>query len=177
VALNGGGSSGPGTLTYAWTITGQPGNATGAYVPSITSPNSVTATLNVHRAGTYTVSLFVSNGLPPGPSNTATRVITVTANAITFTTMKSRFVSLGCTGCHSSGSVTPPSWVDETVGGLTLFQRVTARVNATDPAQSNIVRCPSRGDCGMGQQTGFTNSNLTNYNEFLNWVMSGAPNN
>src|SRR4029077_2273560 len=138
---------------------------------------SATATLNVHRAGTYTVSLFVSNGLPPGPSNTATRTITVNANGITFTTMKSRFVSLGCTGCHSSGSVTPPSWVDETVGGLTLYQRVTARVNATDPAQSFIVRCPSQGDCGMGQQTGFTNSNLTNYNEFLNWVMSGAPNN
>jgi hypothetical protein len=91
--------------------------------------------------------------------------------------MKSRFVTLGCTGCHSSGSVTPPSWVDETVGGLTLFQRVTARVNATDPAASLIARCPSQGDCGMAQQGGFTNSNLTNYNEFLNWIMSGAPNN
>jgi hypothetical protein len=177
VALNGSGSTGPGTLTYSWSITGQPGNASGAYTPSITSPTSVSATLNVHRAGVYTVSLFVSNGLPPGPSNTATRTITVNANGITFTTMKARFVSLGCTSCHSSGSVTPPSWVDETVGGLTLFQRVTARVNATDPAQSFIVRCPSQGDCGMGQQTGFTNSNLTNYNEFLNWIMGGAPNN
>jgi mono/diheme cytochrome c family protein len=177
VALNGGGSTGPGTLTYSWSITAQPGNATGAYTPTITSPTSVTATLNVHRAGVYTVSLFVSNGLPPGASNTATRTITVNANAITFTTMKSRFVSLGCTGCHSAGSVVPPSWVDETVGGLTLYQRVTARVNATDPALSPIVKCPSRGDCGMGQQGGFTNSNLTNYNEFLNWIMSGAPNN
>jgi hypothetical protein len=177
VALNGSASTGPGTLTYSWSITAQPGNATGAYVPTITSPTSASTTLNVHRAGVYTVSLFVSNGLPPGPSNTATRTITVNANAITFTTMKSRFVSLGCTGCHSSGSVTPPSWVDETVGGLTLYQRVTARVNATDPAQSFIVRCPSQGDCGMGQQTGFTNSNLTNYDEFLNWIMSGAPNN
>jgi hypothetical protein len=177
VALNGTGSTGPGTLTYSWSITGQPGNAIGSYTPTISSPTSAAATLNVHRAGVYTVSLFVSNGLPPGPSNTATRTITVNANAITFTTMKSRFVTLGCTGCHSSGSVTPPSWVDETVGGLTLFQRVTARVNATDPAASLIARCPSQGDCGMAQQGGFTNSNLTNYNEFLNWIMSGAPNN
>jgi len=29
----------------------------------------------------------------------------------------------------------------------------------------------------MAQQGGFTNSNLANYNEFLNWIMSGAPNN
>jgi len=177
VALNGGGSTGPGTLTYSWSITAQPGNATGAYTPSITNPTSASATLNVHRAGVYTVSLFVSNGLPPGASNTATRTITVNANAITFTTMKGRFVSLGCTGCHSSGSISPPSWVDETVSGQTLYQRVLGRVNATDPAQSLIVRCPSQGDCGMAQQGGFTDSNRTNYNEFLNWVMSGAPNN
>jgi hypothetical protein len=67
--------------------------------------------------------------------------------------------------------------VDETVGGLTLYQRVIARVDATNTAASLIVRCPSQGDCGMGQQTGFTNSNLANYNEFLNWIISGAPNN
>jgi hypothetical protein len=178
VALNGSGSTGPGTLTYLWSITAQPATATGAYAATITSPNSVAATLNVHRAGVYTVSLFVSNGLPPGPSNTATRTITVNANAITFTTMKSRFVTLGCTGCHSSGSVTPPSWVDETVGGLTLYQRVIARVDSTNTAASLIVRCPSQGDCGMAQQSGFYNStSLTNYNEFLNWIISGAPNN
>jgi hypothetical protein len=178
VALIGSGSTGPGTLTYSWSITAQPGNATGAYVATISSPTSVNATLNVHRAGIYTVSLFVSNGLPPGPSNTATRTITVNANAITFTTMKARFVSLGCTSCHSSGSTTPPSWVDETVGGLTLYQRVTNRVDLTNTAASLIVRCPSQGDCGMGQQSGFYNStSLTNYNEFLNWIISGAPNN
>jgi len=176
VALNGNASTGPGTLTYSWSITGQPVNATGSYAPSISSPTSAAATLNVHRAGVYTVSLFVSNGLPPGASNTATRTITVNANAITFTTMKNRFITLGCTSCHVAGSVSPPSWVDEPTAGA-LYARVLARVNATDPAASLIVRCPSQGDCGMAQQGGFTNSNLTNYNEFLNWVMSGAPNN
>jgi len=177
VALNGSASTGPGTLTYSWSITSQPGNAIGAYVPTITNANSVSATLNVHRAGPYTVSLFVSNGLPPGPSNTATRTITVNANAITFTTMKSRFVSLGCTSCHIAGSVSPPSWVDEPTPGA-LYSRVLARVDANNPAASLIVRCPSQGDCGMGQQSGFYNTtSVTNYNEFLNWIMSGAPNN
>jgi hypothetical protein len=174
VPLNGSASTGPGALTYSWSVIGAPGSATGSYAASISNASSFSATLNVHRVGTYTVQLFVSNGLPPGPSNTDTRVITVNANGITFATMTSRFVSLGCTGCHFSGSVTPPSWVNETVGGLTLYQRVLARVNLTDPAQSLIVRCPAQGDCGMGQQGGFTDANSTNYLEFLNWIMGGA---
>jgi len=29
----------------------------------------------------------------------------------------------------------------------------------------------------MGQQTGFNGGNTTNYTEFLNWIISGAPNN
>jgi mono/diheme cytochrome c family protein len=177
ISLIGSASTGPGTLTYTWSIISAPVDATGAYTASIASPSSVVTTLTVHRAGIYTVQLFVSNGLPPSPSNTATRVITVNANAITFTTMKSRFVSLGCTGCHSAGSTVPPSWVDETVGGLTLYQRVTARVDSTNTTASLIVRCPAQGNCGMGQQTGFTNANSTNYTEFLNWIISGVPNN
>jgi hypothetical protein len=178
IALNGSASTGPGTLSYSWSIISQPVNATGSYAASIASPSSVSTTLTVHRAGAYTVQLFVSNGLPPGPSNTATRTITVNANAITFTTMKSRFVSLGCTGCHSTpGTATRPSWEDVTDGGLTLHQRVIARVNSTDPTQSFIVRCPAQGDCGMGQQGGFTNANPANYTEFLNWIMGGALNN
>jgi mono/diheme cytochrome c family protein len=182
ISLNGSGSAGPGTLTYTWSVIGAPPDATSSYAPAIASPSSVSTTLTVHRAGIYTVQLFVSNGLPPGPGNTATRTITVNANGITFTTMKTRFVSLGCTGCHSSGSITPPSWVDETVviSGVptTLYQRVTARVDSTNPAASLIVRCPSIGNCGMGQQPGFFGStNPTNYSEFLNWIISGAPDN
>jgi len=181
ISLTGSASTGPGTLTYTWSIISAPVDATGAYTASIASPSSVSTTLTVHRAGIYTVQLFVSNGLPPGASNTATRTITVNANAITFTTMKSRFVSLGCTGCHSSGSVTPPSWVDETVvvsgTPLTLYQRVTNRVDSINTTASLILRCPAQGDCGMGQQTGFTNANSANYTEFLNWIISGVPNN
>jgi hypothetical protein len=177
VGLNGSASTGPGTLSYTWSVISQPGTATGSYVASITSPNSVTATLNVHRVGSYTVQLFVSNGLPPGPSNTSTRTIIVSANALPFSTIKTRFVSLFCTTCHVTGSVNPPSWVDEPTTAA-LYARVFARVNTTDPALSLIVRCPAEGWCGMGQQnTFFGNANPTNYSEFLNWIVGGAPNN
>jgi hypothetical protein len=139
--------------------------------------NSVSATLNVHRVGSYTVQLFVSNGLPPGPSNTSTRTIIVSANALPFSTLKTRFVSLFCTTCHVTGSTNPPSWVDEPTTAA-LYARVFARVNTTDPATSLIVRCPAEGWCGMGQQnTFFGNANPTKYSEFLNWIVGGAPNN
>jgi len=192
VGLDGSASTGPGTLTYTWSVTAQPGNATGAYVPTITNANSVSATLNVHRAGAYQVQLVVSNGLP-GPG-TALRNITVNANGITFTTMIHRLGNgvvdagnLGCTGCHVATSVTPPSWDVNDPDRASLYARVTARVNATDPARSLIVTCPAEStqslDCHnppaalMGQQTGFNGGNTTNYTEFLNWIISGAPNN
>ena len=180
ISLVGSASTGPGTLTYTWSVIAKPANATGSYLPTIASPSSVNTTLTVHRKGLYTVQLVVDNGLPPGPSNTATRDITVNVTAgNAFTNMKSTFVSRGCTsaGCHQSGSTIPPSWVDETVGVLTLYQRVTARVNGTDPASSLIVTCPSDGLCGMGQQTGFHDADVTSYTQFLNWIIDGAQNN
>ena len=180
IALSGSASTGPGTLTYSWSVIAAPGNATGSYAPSIASPSSVNTTLTVHRRGLYTVRLFVDNGLPSGPSNTADRDITVNVTSgNTFTDMKSTFVSRGCTGagCHVSGSTVPPSWVDETVGVLTLYQRVTARVNGTDPANSSIVVCPSGGACGMGKQPGFHDADVSSYTQFLNWIIDGAQNN
>jgi mono/diheme cytochrome c family protein len=177
IALNGAASTGPGTLAYSWTVTGVPGNATGAYAPSIDSASSSATTLRVRRKGTYTVSLSVTNGLPPGPGNTATRTITVNvASGNTFTNVKNAFVNRGCTGCHVTGSTSPPSWDTDVVGGLTLYQRVTARVSA-DPAQSLILTCPSDGTCGMGQQAGFHGGDLSSYSLFLNWIMDGTPNN
>jgi hypothetical protein len=183
IALDGSGSAGPGSLTYSWSLTGAPGNATGSYAPLIASPSSVSTTLTVHRAGTYTVQLFVSNGLPPGPSNTATRqiVVNVPANA-TFTNVAATFPARNCTqaGCHVAGSTSPPSWVSgDVVGGLTLYQRVTARVGASglqDPATSFLITCPAEG-CAMPQQTGFFDGDTSSYTLFLNWIIGGALNN
>jgi mono/diheme cytochrome c family protein len=180
ITLNGSASTGPGTLTYTWSIISQPGNATGAYVPTIANASAVSTTLTVRRTGVYTVQLFVSNGLPPGPSNTGTRTITVqVAAGNTFTLMKNTFVSRGCTtgGCHDGGTTTP-SWEDEVHLGQTLHQRVFARVTASglaDPATSLIITCPSQG-CAMSQQTGFHSSDTSSYTQFLNWIINGAPN-
>jgi len=163
-------------LTYTWSVTAPARKRDGAYVPTITNANSVSATLNVHRAGGYQVQLVVSNGLP-GPG-TAVRNITVNANAITFTTMITRLGNgapgpgnLGCTGCHVATSVTPPSWDVNDPNRAALYARVTARVNGTDPARSLIVTCPAEStqslDCHnppaalMGQQTGFNGGNTT----------------
>jgi hypothetical protein len=99
------------------------------------------------------------------------------AGGNTFTNVKGTFVSRGCTGCHVSMSTSPPSWIDETVSGLTLHQRVTARVDATDPANSLMLICPAEGTCGMGQQNGFHAGDLSSYSLFLNWIMDGTPDN
>jgi hypothetical protein len=181
LALVGSASTGPGTLAYSWSVFSQPGNATGAYAANIASVSSVNTTLTVHRKGTYVVQLFVDNGLPPGPSNTASRTITVNvASGNTFTAMKTTFVNRGCTaaGCHQSGSTAPPSWVDETVSALTLYQRVLARVaDPGNPANNLILICPAEGTCGMGQQPGFHDLDVSSYAQFLNWVIDGTPNN
>ena len=178
ISLDGSASTGPGTLTYAWTVTAAPGDATGSYAPSIASASSASTSLTVHRAGSYTVQLVVDNGLPQGAGNTDTRNITVNVTP-TFTQVKATLVSRGCTagGCHSSGSTVPPSWVDETVTGQTLYQRVLADVSAAAPATSLMVVCPAEGTCGMGQQTGFHTGDTTSYLQFLNWIIGGALNN
>jgi len=195
VGLNGSASTGPGTLTYSWTIISSPvaNGVNGSYQPSISNASSAIATLNVHRAGLYTVQLFVSNGLPPGPSNTATRNITVvvppadifgsTGNPNTSVGVAGIFQTngRGCTGCHD-GSFATPSWIDS--GSPTLYTRVTSGfVNTTDPARSLILACPSEGSqvcaslAGMPQQSGFTDADSSSYNVILNWIIGGAPNN
>jgi len=177
IALNGSGTTGPGTLTYSWSVFSQPGNATGSYAATITNATSVAATLNVHRPGTYVVRLIVDNTLPQGPGNTAFRTITVSANASTFTTLKSNFTALGCTGCHfTPGTAARPSWEDVTDGGATLYGRVTALVNSNDPTQSRFLICPSHGCTGgMPQQSGFGVTNTNVYTAFLNWIIGGVP--
>lgn len=203
VTLDGSGSSGPGTLTYAWTLLSSPGTATGSYVPAIASASSATTTLTVRRAGTYQVQLSVDNGLGP---NTVTRSFTVAVpstgvaalgnRAPTFTNVKSVLQNAGgCGSCHLY-SISPVPFVavgtnaspagaapafDNAVdsSGFSLYQRITARTNATDPAQSRFLECPSH-SCNAGTmpaQAGFQPGDLNDYNLFLNWIIGGAPNN
>jgi hypothetical protein len=195
--LNGSASTGPGTLTYSWSVTVQAPNATGSYAATVTNASSVAATLNVHRTGTYTIQLFVSNGLPPGASNTATRSITVQVPAADHfgatgipandTGVALTFANRGCTSCHVNGGAASPSWTDETVASQSLFTRVTSGfIDLTNPARSLILTCPSESTQGadclgastiMGQQSGFTDSDPSSYTLILNWIISGGTNN
>jgi K319L-like, PKD domain len=186
VGLNGSASSGPGTLTYSWSVIAQPGNATGSYAPSLSSSTAVSPTLTVRRKGVYTVQLVVDNGLPQGPSNTATRTITASVAAGNAFTANVIPALVPCTSCHVSGGSAVPSWKDEPVGGRSLYQRLVIDapnpdffVNTTDPAMSFILVCPGEGTCDatMGQRSGFHGGNTADYVTIMNWIIDGAPNN
>jgi hypothetical protein len=162
------------------------------------SPTSANTTLRITALGSYTVTLFVSNGLPPNPSNTATVTFTAVANGTTFSQVwpllqdpAVNAAGLGCaTACHA-GTGDPgvnvgaaPGWA--VAGNVnTLYSRVILRVNTTTPKLSLFLLNPSNSSAspnlnghGGGLQTGFNLSNVhNNYDLFLNWIMGGAPNN
>lgn len=185
VALDGTASSGPGTLTYAWTVTGGPAGS------SITNANASTATLNVRTTGVYTVQLVVDNGLPQGAGNTATRTITATANA-TFTQVKAAFASAGCQGggCHDAAAGSPavnaglpPAWTEPPAG---VHGRAFARVNTGSPTSSLLLlnpSCDSSAPNGNGHGGGclggfdHVGNDFSLYNLFLTWIVGGAPDN
>ena len=174
VALDGTASSGPGTLTYSWSVTSGPGGT------SITNATLASATLNVATVGPYVVQLVVDNGLPQGAGNTSTRTITATANS----TFQANVVPVfqGCLGggCHSSGTA-QPDW--ETASGL--HARVFARVNTGSPTLSLLLLNPSNNSSapngnghGGGLRAGFGLAGVfSNYNLFLTWIVGGAPDN
>ena len=190
VALDGTASTGPGILTYAWTVTSGPAGS------SITNANQSTATLNVATVGTYNVQLVVDNGLPQGAGNTATRTITVSAAAnATFTNIATVFGNLGCTGCHVAGNDEPgvnsgvaPAWTNPPAG---LYTRVFNRVDTGSPTSSLLLLNPSNngsapntvgagaGHHGGGLRSGFDHggNDFATYDQFLTWIVNGAPNN
>jgi hypothetical protein len=77
IPLNG--SQSIGATTYSWTVFGPPGPL--GTPPSITSPNSVAATLNVFNVGTYVVQLQVADGA--GSTDTVQQTIFVGETPIT----------------------------------------------------------------------------------------------
>ncbi len=196
VTLDGSGSSGPGTLTYSWSIVSQPTNATGTFAASVASASSQTTTLTVHRTGTYVVQLSVDNGLGP---DVASRTITVGVPAgSTFTAVRTLLQDgAQCGSCHIWGSSPVPAvalgagqpYWDSAVdtNGTSLYNRVLLRAlvsdpssaNTTNPSGSRLLECPSLG-CNAGSmapQPGFHTGDFSNYNVFLNWIVGGAPNN
>jgi PKD repeat protein len=189
-------ASGPGTLTYQWSVTSGPSGS------SITNSTSQSATLNIVNDGSYTVQVFVDNGaLSTG--TTVTKTITVTANR-TFTQVSAVFTDpvYLCTGCHSyaNGAANPdpatnsglaPSWANELdSNGKTLYQRVRDRVNLGTPDRSLLLLNPLNVNNGFndnpiippnltphGGGTMFADTNESGYITFLTWIIGGALNN
>lgn len=185
LSLSSAGSSSGGGVTYSWSITSQPAAATGSYVATLSSSSAANPTLTVHRIGAYDLELSVDNG---SGAVVATKTITVGVPANrTFTNVKAVLTNPAeCNSCHDLGSTAfvpvgggQPSWTNVSDGsGNTLYQRVAARADLTNPAQSLLVDCPSNGCRTMGSgHTGFGGGDFSNYNLFLDWIIGGALNN
>jgi hypothetical protein len=196
ITLNGGASSGPGTLTYLWQVLSGP---TGS---SIDSPTASSATLHVITTGTYRVQLTVGNS-PLSGGTSVFKDITVSANA-TFAQVKAVFTnptySCASAGCHAIGnpppcrnvnSGLPPSWEDFTdacVPGKTLYQRVVERATTNDGTIYNNLLLlnalgssapPNNGPppaaAGHGGGAPFPNTSDAGYITFLTWIIGGTP--
>lgn len=183
------GSSSGGGTTYSWSITSQPDSSVN-YAASLSSASAASPTLTVHRAGNYTLQLIVDNGTGPA---TATKTIAVGVPAsATFANVKSVLTSPSACGmCHLWGSSPVPAmspgagqpWWDDLpdTNGDSLYTRVVARTNATNPTVSRLLDCPSHGCNSMTSATangipGFdSGASVATYNIFLNWIVGGTP--
>jgi hypothetical protein len=188
VSLDGNASSGVQPLSFAWSVTSQPDSTNGA--ATLSSTTTAAPTLTVRATGSYTVRLQVTDSASNTAATTNTFSVTPT-NGTTFATMTSNFVSLGCTGCHSTGnpaaadpannSGSPPSWENvNDVNGKTLWRRVFQRVVVGNPSSSLLYQNPTNSDPlghGGGCRPGFgcDATGSANATTFSNWITSGGP--
>lgn len=185
VSLDSTGSSSGGGVTYAWSITSQPGTATGSYVATLSSTSAANPTLTVHRAGSYDLRLSVDNGTGAAVA-TKTITVQVPVASRSFAAVKAVLTNPAeCNACHDLGATAfvpvgggQPSWTDvNDLSGNSLYQRAAARADdLTNPAASLLVTCPANGCRTMGTgHTGFGGGDFGNYNLFLNWIIGGTP--
>ncbi len=184
ISLDSTGSSSGGGVTYTWSITSQPGNATGSYVGTLSSTSAANPTLTVRRAGSYDLQLSVDNGTGAA---VATRTINVLVPVASRSFAAVRAVvtdPAGCNACHDLGATAfvpvgggQPSFTDiSDLGGNSLHARVSARGDPTNPAASLLIDCPANGCRTMGAgHVGFGPIDFSNYNLFLNWIIGGTP--
>jgi PKD repeat protein len=184
VSLDSTGSSSGGGVTYTWAITSQPGTATGSYLGALSSTSAANPTLTVHRAGSYDLQLTVDNGTGPAVA-TKTITVAVPVASRSFAAVKAVVTSpAACNACHDLGSTAfvplgggQPSFTDiNDLSGNSLYTRVAARADLTNPATSLLVDCPANGCRTMGSgHAGFGGGDFSNYNLFLNWIIGGTP--
>ncbi len=169
--LSGSVTSGVPTLTYSWSAT--PSASGGAPSCSVVTPGQ-NVSLSTTGVGNCDVTLTVTNGL--NPSSSMTHTVSVGPFYTFAANVAPVFTNAGCTGCHvAPGTAGQPDWTNDSG----LFSRIVA-ANVVNTGR--LLTCPSAGCNTMGGgQPGFTNgpppTNAANYDIFLTWINSGAPNN
>ena len=182
--------------TYAWTLVSGPTGAT------LTNQSSAQATFTATANGTYVVQLVASNGTTQGAPARLTIVVDsalpIAPSAIRFADIKAvlQSTNAGCTnaGCHTPGGtgVVPPLFYTNTdrngdgiVGDATddlwFYTEVRSRINFTDIVASAILRKPAGNHHNGALRPGFNTTvapgqaSRSNYDLFVNWILSGAP--
>ena len=126
------GSPSVGATTYSWSVFGPPGPL--GTPPSITNPNSASATLNVFNVGTYVVQLQVTDGA--GSSDTVQKTIFVGETAIT----ASFTPATGSSQLTFSGN---PARGPITLTSTSIGNPTTCRWQVFGPAGATLVTPPT----------------------------------
>jgi mono/diheme cytochrome c family protein len=135
--------------------------------------------------GTYIITLKVSNALGSDSDSVAYTVSSGAADqtALTFADdIRPLLATQTCTSCHSSGPGGVPGipvyWsdeIDDDGKGVTLYQRVMARVNLKEPENSRLLARPTSLTHGGGLLLNMANAqDAADYNTIVNWIREGA---
>ena len=183
--------------SYQWSlVSGPAGGAT------LSSSSGAQITFTASQSGTYVVQLVTSNGSLSSVPSLITIVVDNTLSpapaAIRFADIKAVLQGgAGCTnsGCHSVGGGLVESGPvlytdtdrngDGVIGDATddqwFYAEVRSRINFTEIAASPLLRKPSNNHHKGLLRPGFDASlapgsaGRANYDIFLNWILSGAP--
>lgn len=89
------------TVTYLWSFSSQPSGSTAA----LSDPASAQPSFTADAAGTYVISLVVSDGTAQSEADTVTITATAPQPTYSFARDIQPIFDASCTVCHSSGSV------------------------------------------------------------------------
>lgn len=162
--------------TYRWAIT-SPVSTTA----TLSNATSARAVLNAPDAGTYVLTLTVTNARGSSSDSVTLTVNGAAADqtALTFAgDIRPILASNGCTSCHVEGSVAgiPVFWDDDVDSdGNKLYQRIMMRVNLKDPEDSRLLQKPTSQLHGGGVVIDTTTpQGKADYNTIVNWIREGA---
>ena len=175
---------------YQWTVfSSAPAGA------SLANATTVSPTLTVPGSGTYEIDLVTNNGTTTSSSK---RLKVVVDTALAWNPTALRFADIkgilqgtaGCSGCHTPGGGPPIAYTDidrNASGGVDatdeqwFYTELRGRINFTDVAASPLLRKPTGHHHNGGTIWDLTtyptpgNSNRLGYDQFVAWILNGAP--